>query len=616
MMSSGQYVLGISAFFHDAAAALVRDGEIVAAAQEERFSRKKGDWRFPHGAIEYCRSLLPDGETLSAVAFYENPFLKIDRIVANAKTNYPKGAVIWPATLRGLRMIDHELPASLRSLGVADEHIHFVAHHRSHAASAFYPAPFDRAAILVVDGVGEWATTSIWLGEDNSIRPICEIAFPHSLGLLYSAFTQYCGFSVNSGEYKLMGLAPYGRPVFRDLIREHLIDIKEDGSFTLNMSYFGFATQQTSITPLFFELFGHPPRTPSGDITSHYMNVAASAQQVANEVMAGLATTAQKLTGSNNLCMAGGVALNCVTNSYIARSVPAISDIWVQPAAGDAGGALGCALATARALRGHNAQGRANKSDQMNGAFLGPEYSDGEIRDALEAHDLAYEVVADEFTLVGQIVHALSNGLVLGHFLGRMEFGPRALGNRSILADARPAEMFGRVNQRIKNREGWRPFAPIVLAERVADIFEPPINSPYMLFVTDVKESLRCGPTLAELRAEGVESPMGLANVVRSTIPAVTHCDYSARIQTVHAELTPRLHRTLTRFFEVTGCPALLNTSFNVRGEPIVCSPRDAIRAFLNAGLDWLVLDRYVVKRVNLTDEQRALVGSMTFDDD
>jgi carbamoyltransferase len=631
-MGQQPYVLGISAFFHDSAAALVRGDEIIAAAQEERFSRQKGDWRFPHAAIGYCRRLLPADEVLSAVAFYENPQLKVDRIIANAKANYPNGGAIWPATLRTLRMIDRELPALLRSIEPRDEKIHFVAHHRSHAASAFYPSPFERAAILVVDGVGEWATTSIWSGEGGLIEPAQEIRFPHSLGLLYSAFTQYCGFRVNSGEYKLMGLAPYGSPVFCDLIRENLIDLKEDGSFTLNMRYFGFATEQTSITPLFSELFGQEPRTPSGQFSPHYMNVAASIQQVTNEVMAGLAARAQKLTGADNLCMAGGVALNCVTNGYIAKQVPAISRIWVQPAAGDAGGALGCALTTAIRLAGSHrpTSGKATAGagkgvcsdimekarDGMMGAFLGPEFTATEIGNALVKHGVIYELIADEGALVLQIAKALASGLAVGHFHGRMEFGPRALGNRSILADARPANMFSRVNRQIKNREGWRPFAPIVLADKSSEIFDPALDSPYMLFVAGVKDTLRCGPTLAELRAKGLDSPAELADVVRSPFPAITHCDYSARLQTVHAEQNPRLHRILTSFFDLTGCPLLLNTSFNVRGEPIVCSPEDAIRAFLNSGLDWLVLDSNIVKRSDLTEEQRSFVGGMTFRDD
>jgi carbamoyltransferase len=631
-MASLPYVLGISAFFHDSAAALVRGNEIVAAAQEERFTRNKGDWRFPHAALNYCLRLLPEDAALSAVAFYENPLLKLERIVCNARNNYPKGGIIWPDTLRTLRMIDSELPALLRSIGLGDDKIHFVAHHRSHAASAFYPSPFERAAILVVDGVGEWATTSIWLGEGDSIEPVREITFPHSLGLLYSAFTQYCGFKVNSGEYKLMGLAPFGRPVYRDLIRENLIDIKEDGSFVLDMRYFAFATERTSITPLFSELFGHQPRSPSGQISSHYMNVAASIQQITNEVMAGLASRAQKLTGVDKLCMAGGVALNCVTNSYISRHVSTIERVWVQPAAGDAGGALGCALTTGIKLTGSDRHPTVNKAraagvgvhpgfnektrDGMNGSFLGPEFTSAEIASALIAHGLAYEVAADEDELVARVAAALAAGLVVGHFHGRMEFGPRALGNRSILADPRLATMFSRVNQQIKNREGWRPFAPIVLAEKTAEIFDAPIDSPYMLFVASMKDALRCGPTLAELRAEGLESPVDLAAAVRSPFPAVTHCDYSARLQTVGAEQNPRLHRILHRFFDLSGCPLLLNTSFNVRGEPIICSPQDAIRAFLNSGLDWLVLDRYIVKREHLTDAQRNLLGSVAFHDD
>jgi carbamoyltransferase len=610
------YVLGISALFHDSAAALVRGQEIVAAAQEERFTRRKGDWRFPHAAINYCLGLVPQGTPVAAVAFYENPMLKVDRIVSNAMDTYPRGGAIWPDTLRTLRALDCELPALLRSFQTGDDNIHFVDHHRSHAASAFYPSPFRRAAILVVDGVGERATTSIWLGENDSIEPIREIAFPHSLGLLYSAFTQYLGFKVNSGEYKLMGLAPFGKPVFRDLIRENLIDLKEDGSFALDMKYFRFATERTSISPLFSRLFGQQPRNPSGVLSSHHMNVAASIQVVLNEAMAGLAALAQKLTGASDLCLAGGVALNCVANSYIARRVPGIDRIWIQPAAGDAGGALGCALTTAIKLaRTDNAAAAPvdKTSDAMMGAFLGPEYNRDETRTALEAHGVAYELIDEEEELTARVAEALADGLVIGHFHGRMEFGPRALGNRSILADARPPTVFSRVNQQIKGREGWRPFAPIVLAEKAAEIFDPPIDSPYMLFVSDVRGNLRSGPTIADLRSEGLDSPVDLAKAVRSQFPAITHCDYSARLQSVHPEHNPRLHRILTRFFQLTGCPLLLNTSFNVRGEPIVCSPADAIRSFLNSGLDWLVLDRYVVKRQDLTEAQRSMVGSIVY---
>jgi carbamoyltransferase len=610
------YVLGISALFHDSAAALVRGQEIVAAAQEERFTRRKGDWRFPHAAINYCLGHVPKDTPIAAVAFYENPMLKLDRIVSNAMDTYPRGGAIWPDTLRTLRALDCELPALLRAFKTGDDNIHFVEHHRSHAASAFYPSPFRQAAILVVDGVGERATTSIWFGENDSIEPIHEIAFPHSLGLLYSAFTQYLGFKVNSGEYKLMGLAPFGKPVFRDLIRDNLIDIKEDGSFALDMKYFRFATERTSISPLFSQLFGHQPRSPSGVISSHHMNVAASIQVVLNEAMAGLAASAQKLTGASDLCMAGGVALNCVANSYIARHVPAINRIWIQPAAGDAGGALGCALMTATKLACADAGTVAptgKSSDAMMGAFLGPEYNRDETRAALEAHGVAYELIDEEEELTARVAEALAGGLVIGHFHGRMEFGPRALGNRSILADARPPTVFSRVNQQIKGREGWRPFAPIVLAEKVSEIFDPPIDSPYMLFVSEVRENLRSGLTIADLRSQGLDSPVDLAKAVRSQFPAITHCDYSARLQSVHPEHNQRLHGILTGFLQLTGCPLLLNTSFNVRGEPIVCSPADAIRSFLNSGLDWLVLDRYVVKRQDLTEAQRSMVGSIVY---
>jgi carbamoyltransferase len=461
--SATPYVLGISAFFHDSAAALVKGREIIAAAQEERFTREKADSRFPHAAIDYCRNCLPKGAELAAIAFYENPLLKMDRIVANAMTTYPRGAAIWPETLRTLRTLDDVLPALLRAEGGADDSIHFVAHHRSHAASAFYPSPFERAAILVVDGVGEWASTSIWLGEGDRITPLREITFPHSLGLFYSAFTQYCGFKVNSGEYKLMGLAPFGRPVFHDLILKTLIDVKPDGSFALDMNYFRFATELTTIGPLFAQVFGHQPRYPSDPISSHFMNVAASVQAVTNQIMSGLAASAVKLTGASNLCLAGGVALNCVANTHILKTVPAIERMWIQPAAGDAGGALGCALGTSISLMnsGTTAVPPPRKiSDNMKATLLGPDFTAGDIAKALKAHDLAHNWIEDEAELAALLAAALARGFVLGHFHGRMEYGPRALGNRSILADARPATVFSRVNQQIKAREGWRPFAP------------------------------------------------------------------------------------------------------------------------------------------------------------
>ncbi len=607
-------VLGISAYFHDSAAALVAGDKIVAAAQEERFTRRKADWRFPKNAVEYCLSVLPRGAELAAVAFYEDPSQKLDRIVRNAAANAPRGAAIWPKTLRTLQVLNKALPEELMEILPDPRRIYFSPHHRSHAASAFHPSPFDEAAILVVDGVGEWATTSLWHGSENGIEPVREIRFPHSLGLLYSAFTQYCGFRVNFGEYKLMGLAPFGRPVFKNFIYKHLIEVDTEGGFTLNLDYFDFETGNSTLSPLFHRLFKYPPRQPDEPISMHYMNVAASIQSVLNEVMCALAETALRLTGSANLCLAGGVALNCVANSEMARYTKGLRRIWVQPAAGDAGGALGAALDVSRQLPGARSDKGGSGTDTMAHAYLGPDYSAQQIRQALEQYPLVYESYADdEPGFRTAVSEALQGGHIVGYFDGRMEFGPRALGNRSILADPRPRDMLQRANNKIKFRETWRPLAPVVLAEHEARLFDRPLADPYMLFVSQLKETYRSKPNLNQMRAQGLSELAQYLNRTPSKFPAITHYDYSARTQSLTREANPRLHAILTHFFDHTGCPMLLNTSFNIRGEPIVCSPLDAVEAFLNTHLDLLAIGTFLVRRAAQPDRLQKRIGKKKF---
>lgn len=612
------HVLGVSAFFHDSAAALVQGGTVVAAAQEERFTRKKGDWRYPTAAIEYCLAQLPADAELNAVAFYENPRLKLDRIFRNALENAPRGAPIWPRTLSTVDALNRALPEVLTALVGDGDRVHFTSHHRSHAASAYYPSPFTDAAVLVVDGVGEFSTTSLWRADGRRLEPLAEMRFPDSLGLFYSAFTQYCGFKVNSGEYKLMGLAPFGNPVFQRRILDELIEVKSDGSFSLNMRYFTFDTNVTTINPLFADLFGYPARHEVEPLTSHYMDVAASAQAVTNEVMVRLATTAVGQAGSTNLCMAGGVALNCVANTEIFQHVAGLSDLWIQPAAGDAGGALGAALVAADTLQRDCEAPKQSDGlgDQMAGAYLGPEFSDGHIIADLERAGVQHETPTDEGELCRRVARALASGQIVGHFNGRMEYGPRALGNRSILADPRPSDMLSRANRRIKFREGWRPFAPVVMAEHAEQFFEPPYVSPYMLLVSRLREEYRSGSSLSELRASGMHDLSELGNSGFSVFPAVTHCDYSARLQTVSASVNSRLYNVLTAFRDETDCPLLLNTSFNVRGEPIVCTPADAISCFLNTGIDLLVIGSQIVEKSSQPESLRAREGKMIFDAD
>ncbi len=589
-MAGGFFILGISAFYHDAAAALLRDGEIVAAAQEERFSRRKNDERFPVHAVAFClaRAGISAAE-LDAVVFYDKPITKFARMLETYLAVAPGGWWTFPRVLPGWlsekldlrRTIREEIPG-LR----ADCPILFSEHHQAHAASAFFPSPFEEAAIVTIDGVGEWATTTVGVGRGNALELRQELRFPHSLGLLYSAFTSYCGFRINSGEYKLMGLAPYGEPRFADVIRRELLDLKEDGSFWLNLDYFRFLRGTTMTNERFDRLFGGPPRPPETPIEQRHMDVARSIQEVTEEVMLRLARHARETTGLPALCLAGGVALNCVGNGRILRE-RVFDRLWIQPAAGDAGGALGAALA---AWYEHCQKPRAPaRPDAMQGALLGPEFSRAEIEATLKEHGAVYEALAPD-ALIERVVALLQAGKVVGWFQGRMEFGPRALGSRSILGDPRSAEMQSVMNLKVKFRESFRPFAPAVLAHRAGDYFELAQESPYMLLVAPVKEALR-RPVPSGLR--GLE----LLRAPRSTLPAVTHVDYSARVQTVTAESNPRFHALLTRWEAVTGCGALVNTSFNVRGEPIVCTPDDAYRCFVNTEMDFLALGDFLLDR-------------------
>jgi carbamoyltransferase len=588
-MPSWRNILGISAFYHDAAAVLLRDGRIAAAAQEERFTRKKNDPDFPRHAIGAClRQADLTCRQLDAVVFYDKPILKFARVLETYLAVAPRGWRTFPTVMSnwlGERLdlrgaIRKELP-ELR----ADCAVLFTEHHQAHAASAFYPSPFTEAAILTVDGVGEWATTTIGAGRGSEIRLIEEMRFPHSLGLLYSAFTDYCGFRINSGEYKLMGLAPYGEPKYADAIRENLVDVKPDGSFRLNLDYFDFLGGTTMTNGRFHRLFGGPPRGPKDPIEQRHMDAARSIQLVCEEIMLRLARRARDLTGCDQLCLAGGVALNCVANGRILRE-KIFGRLWIQPAAGDAGGALGAALAA-----WHSAEGRTpDGNDSMRGALLGPEYSESEIEAALKGHNAVYRRCSDD-ELLEATVKLLADEKVVGWFQGRMEFGPRALGNRSILGDARSPRMQSVMNLKVKFRESFRPFAPVVRRERVADYFELDEDSPYMLLVAPVQAGLR-QPLPAG------KSGFDLLKAGRSTIPAVTHVDYSARVQTVTREVNPRLYDLLLRFEQATGCGVLVNTSFNVRGEPMVCTPDDAYRCFMNTEMDYLIIGNFVIERL------------------
>lgn len=593
-------ILGISAFYHDSAAALVCNGQLVAAAQNERFTRRKHDPNFPIAAIDFCirRAGLRLAE-LDYIVFYDKPLLKFDRLMETYVAFAPRGfssfrlaMPVWLGSKLNLRrVIRRHLPEATNA------RILFLEHHQSHAASAFFPSPFEDAAILTIDGVGEWTTAAIGVGEGNKLRILAELQFPHSLGLLYSAFTYYCGFKVNSGEYKLMGLAPYGKPVYAETIKKYLVKIRPDGSFWLNMDYFDYCHGLTMTNARFHRLFGGPPRTPEGPLDQRHADLAASIQLVTEEVVLLMAAQAHKLTGKRALAMAGGVALNCVANGRLLREGP-FDRIWVQPAAGDAGGALGAALFTWFQLLDRPRTPDPNDSQQ--GSFLGPDFTRAEIEAAIASVGLDAQDFPDEQLLLDAAVELLASGKVVGWFQGRMEFGPRALGARSILADARQPHMQSLLNLKIKHREGFRPFAPAVLQEHVAEYFDVPadFHSPYMLFVAPVHPRQRL--TLSEHDRKIMNSDPDFRRrlqVVRSTIPAVTHLDYSARIQTVDRARHGRFYRLLKTFYARTGCPVLLNTSFNIRGEPIVCTPAEAIRCFLVTGLDALVLGDFLLTK-------------------
>ena len=591
-------ILGISAYYHDSAAALVVDGQLVAAAQEERFSRKKHDARFPANAVLYClKEIGAELGDIDYVVFYDKPLVKFERLLETYLTFAPQGIgsfmkamPIWLKEKLGLKtVIGRELRALAGSKESKIPGLLFTQHHQSHAASAFFPSPFDEAAVLCLDGVGEWATTSAWRGRGNHLEPMWEIDFPHSLGLLYSAFTYYAGFKVNSGEYKLMGLAPYGEPKYVDRILGKLIDLKDDGTFRLDMKYFNYATGLTMTNGRFHALFGGEPRPPEGRLSQREMDLARSIQEVTEEIVLRLGRSLHRETGSDNLCLAGGVALNCVANGRLLREGP-FKNIWIQPAAGDAGGAIGAALS---AWHEYLEKPRVPiAGDSMRGSYLGPAMGEGEIEDVLRARGAAYRKVEDT-ELFGELARILAEGNVVGWVQGRMEFGPRSLGGRSILGDPRSPKMQATMNLKIKYRESFRPFAPSVLVEQVADWFELDRPSPYMLLVAPVVPARRFAMTSEQDALFGIDK----LNVPRSVIPAVTHVDYSARVQTVHVETNPRYHALLSAFASLTGCPVLVNTSFNVRGEPIVCSAEDAYRCFMRTEMDYLVIENFLLKK-------------------
>ncbi len=591
-------ILGISAFYHDSAAALIRNGEIVAAAQEERFSRKKHDYRFPGHAVIYC---LTEGsielQELDYVVFYDKPLVKFERLLETYLAYAPKGfrsfLAAMPIWLKEKLYLKNLLRNELSKLGNCKvnelPHLMFTEHHQSHAASAFFPSPYERAAVLCMDGVGEWATTSVWLGEDNSLIPQWEIDFPHSLGLLYSAFTYFTGFKVNSGEYKLMGLAPYGEPRYKDLILDKLLALKNDGTFRMDMQYFNYTTGLTMTNAHFDRLFDGSPRKPESPVTQREMDIAASIQAVTEEIVLRLATTVHHELKTDYICLAGGVALNCVANGRLLRDGP-YKDIWIQPAAGDAGGAIGSALSIWHEYLDYPRQ--VNGVDSMHGAYLGPRYSEQNIQSYLDSIHAKYTHMEDA-ALMPRLAQLLDDEHVVGWYQGRMEFGPRALGGRSIIGDPRSAKMQSVMNIKIKYRESFRPFAPSVLAERASDYFELDKPSPYMLLVADVKEDKRTPMTDQQQQLFGIEK----LNVPRSEIPAITHVDYSARIQTVHRDTNPRYYNLIKNFETHTGCPVLVNTSFNVRGEPIVCTPEDAYRCFMRTEMDYLVLENFLLAK-------------------
>ncbi len=601
-------ILGISAFYHDSAAALVVDGDIVAAAQEERFTRIKHDYNFPTQAVSYCLEearITP--EQLDYVVFYDKPLLKFDRLVETYLAYAPVGLRSFMMAMPLWLKLKLHLPKEIRKAlgGRYRKRIAFTRHHESHAASAFFPSPFKEAAILTLDGVGEWDTATIGFGRENKLEILKSLVFPHSLGLLYSAFTYYCGFKVNSGEYKLMGLAPYGVPRYADLILDNLIDLKEDGSLAIDMRYFNYCEGLTMTGPAFDELFGGPARKPESVITQREMDLAASIQKVTEEAVLRMAKTAKLLTGSRYLCMAGGVALNCVANGKLAKA-GIFDDVFVTPASGDAGGALGAALFLHYQLL--EKPRRPSGSDTLKGSFLGPHYSNTEVRHFLEDQNAPYTFFENEDHLLTLVAQEMNSGKVVGWFHGRMEFGPRALGARSIIGDARNPQMQSTMNLRIKFRESFRPFAPCVLREDVSRYFEYDGESPYMLMVADVRKELRCHLTPEQQELMKAPDLRTRVNVPRSSLPAITHVDMSARIQTVDEERHGRYYRLMKEFKRQTGCGVIINTSFNIRGEPIVCSPRDAYRCFLASDMDVLVLENCVLHREqqpSLSNEER-----------
>ncbi|MFO1172370.1 MAG: carbamoyltransferase [Hyphomicrobiaceae bacterium] len=604
-------VLGISAFYHDSAAALIEDGRIVAAAQEERFTRKKHDQRFPEHAIGYCLDAAGVGlDAVDHVAFFEKPLVKFERLLETYLANAPKGyrsfQAAMPVWVKDKLFQRSNLEKALKPFsasGDVSDKLLFAEHHQSHAASAFFASPFEEAVVLTLDGVGEWATTSVSIGRGNTLEMVREIRWPHSLGLLYSAFTYYTGFRVNSGEYKVMGLAPYGTPRYADLIAEKLMDIRPDGSFWLDQSYFDYATGLTMTSPKFDALFGGPPRKADEPLTQHEMDLAASVQKVTEDVMLKITRDLAQAYGIRNLCLAGGVALNCVANGKILAEKH-FDRVWVQPAAGDAGGALGAALA---AYHQHLNKPRTVSAglDAMQGSYLGPAFAQSDIERRLAGAGARFNVIGDDQALIERTVDSLADGDAVGWFQGRMEFGPRALGARSILGDPRNPTMQKTLNLKIKYRESFRPFAPSVLREDVADYFEIDEDSPYMLMVAGVKRNRRRHMSAAEEGLFGIEK----LNVPRSDIPAVTHVDYSARIQTVHAETNPRYHGLISAFKARTGCPVLVNTSFNVRGEPIVGTPEDAFRCFMGTEMETLVVGNCVLEKAS---QNKALAEDYT----
>jgi carbamoyltransferase len=585
-------IIGVSAYYHDSAACLVQDGEITAAAQEERFSRKKHDHRFPKGAFDYCLKAggLKGPEDVDYVVFYDKPLMKFERLLETYLAYAPHGVSSFLKSMPLWLKEKLHIRTEIRKACGYEGKILFGEHHESHAASAYYPSTFDEAAIICFDGVGEWATTSYWVGKGNKLESRGEILFPHSIGLLYSAFTYYTGFKVNSGEYKVMGLAPYGVPKYVDAIYEHILDLRDDGSFHLNMDYFDYCAGLTMTNAKFDAVFGGPPRKPEARLSQREMDLAASVQRVTEDAMLRIARHVHNETGLDNLCLAGGVALNCVGNGRLLREGP-FKKIFIQPAAGDAGGAVGAALAVwHRYLDKPRATFTGSQAlDRQRGSYLGPSYGDADVQKVIDARGAKAERL-DDAALLPKVAKLLSEGKIVGWVSGRMEFGPRALGGRSILGDARDPEMQKRMNLKIKFRESFRPFAPSVLAEHVSEWFDIDRESPYMLLVAEVAKKQQIPMTAEQEKLFGIEK----LNVPRSTIPAATHVDYSARIQTVHRETNPRYHALISEFHKLTGCPVVVNTSFNVRGEPIVCGPEDAYRCFMRSDIDVLVVDQWI----------------------